>query len=109
MNFDCMPRFKAFQFEIVTRVPDWARVYQVPSDAIERQIGIAHEWARNNPKRAPKKDILRYLHNWMAIAHRSGSLLNKETHRLYKENSPEDEIMSGDDFKRMRESLKNNP
>lgn len=41
---------------------------------IHRQILMAHAWADNNPGRAPRKDIMRYLNNWMQIADRKGSM-----------------------------------
>jgi|SRR6266403_3648353 len=88
MDFSYLQKFKSFQFEIVTRIPDWARVYQVPEEEIERQIGIAHAWWVNNPKRGPKKDIMRYLHNFFAIAERKGSMRAYPKDRAYKEPAP---------------------
>ncbi len=73
-NFEKLPRFKAHAFEISLLMPQWARAHQVPCDAIINQIYIAHAWADSNPKKAPKKNITRYLFNWMAQAKRYGNL-----------------------------------
>jgi hypothetical protein len=102
VDFNYLPKFKSFQFEIVTQIPDWARVYQVPEAEIERQIGIAHVWWQNNPKRGPKKDIMRYLHNWMAIAERKGSLMHLTPQKAKKhlENIVED--MTVEEMKEIR-------
>jgi len=69
-----LPRFKNDQFEIITRIPEWARAFQVEPREIERQIGIAHAWINNNPKKGPKKSVMRFLNNWMSIADRKQSL-----------------------------------
>ena len=74
LDFSLMTKFKPFQFEIVTRTPEWARTFEVDVSEIERQIGYAYGWIMNNPKKAPKKNIMRYLYNWMLIARRKGSL-----------------------------------
>ncbi len=109
MDFNYLPRFKPFQFVIVTRVQDWARVYGVPSEEIERQIGIAHSWCQNNRQKAPKKDIMRFLNNWMSIASRKGSLVSKRTETIFKEKPPEDETMTGDDWAKMKEAIRKRP
>lgn len=109
MDFNLLPRFKAFQFEIITRVPEWARAYEVDPPEIERQIPIAHAWCQNNRRKAPKKDIMRFLNSWMGIAKRSGSLQSTKTNSIFKEKPPEDETMSGDDWARMRKALKKGP
>ena|SRR6266446_6230044 len=104
MDFDRMPKFKSLAFEIVTRIGDWAWCYEVDCKDIERQVAIAHMWIVNNPKRAPRKDIMRFLNNWMSIASRIGSLSRKTA--TFKESLPDpQDVMSGNDFARMRERL----
>ena len=104
IDFSQAPRFKPFQFQIVTLVPEWARAFEVEPAAIERQIPIAHVWMVSNPKKAPKKDMIRFLNNWMRIAKKMGSLV-KAPPPLYQEKPPDDEVMTADDFKRMREEI----
>ena len=74
MDFNRLPRFKAFQFQIVCQISTWAEVFEAEPKEIERQIGIAHAWADNNPKKAPRKNVMRFLNNWMQIADRKGSM-----------------------------------
>jgi hypothetical protein len=74
LDFEKMPRFAGFSFPITMKITEWSAAFEVPDEEIERQIKIAHAWADNNPKKAPKKDILRYLNNWLNIADRKGSL-----------------------------------
>ena len=73
IEFNFLPRFKEFQFQVVCQVPVWARVFEVDPKEVERQIMVAHAWIDNNPRKAPK-NILRFLNNWMSIADRKGSL-----------------------------------
>lgn len=101
-----MPRFGKHQYEIVGLITEWARAYEVEPAAIERQIPIAHAWINSNPKKAPKKDPVRFLNNWMRLAKKMGNLVAKQPDRKYKEPAPEDEVMSGDDFAKMRQALK---
>ena len=105
MDFEKLPRFKRETIGIVCRVTEWANLFGVEMEEIERQIMLAHGWADNNPKKAPKKNILRYLYNWMLIADRKGSLRKKPL-RNYRENRPpEEEWMTGEDFRRLREAI----
>jgi len=74
LNFEKLPRFKMHAMQIATLVPQWAEAHQVPHEAIVNQIYIAHAWADSNPKKAPKKNMARYLFNWMLQAKRYGNL-----------------------------------
>lgn len=78
MDFEKLPRFKGFQLDIHCQIPVWADAYRVEQTEIERQIDMAHVWAVNNPKRAPRKDIMRYLNNWMALAEQKGSMRRQD-------------------------------
>jgi hypothetical protein len=60
--------------QILTLVPQWAEAHQVPREAIVNQIYIAHVWADSNPKKAPKKNMTRYLDSWMKQAKKYGNL-----------------------------------
>lgn len=106
LDFSRLNRFKGKQFEIVSLVSEWAMAYGVEPEAIERQIAIAHAWCNANPKKAPKKDPVRFLYNFMRIAKKMGNLVSKELDRKFKETQPrEEEVMTGEDFKRMREAI----
>lgn len=85
---------------------EWARSY--PHIDILSQIQWAHSWLVENPKR-DKKDYIRYLGCWMrkseerALERRT----NVVVHKPYKEEKPaEDDIMTGDDFRKMREAMR---
>jgi hypothetical protein len=91
--------------EIMALLNDWSRAYEVPIEMIERQIPIAYGWCLSNKKKAPKKNIIRFLFNWMRLAKKHGTL-DISHKKMYKEDRPpEESIMTGDDFKRMRESI----
>jgi len=75
------------RFEIISLVPEWAHAFEVETVAILRQIPIAHAWCNSNPRKAPKKDPVRFLHNWMRIAKKMGTLVSKEPDRRYKEQA----------------------
>ena len=68
------PRFKEHSFRIVSLIPEWARAYQVPEQAILRQLSYAHAWINANPRKAPKRDPVRFLFNWMRLAQKYGNL-----------------------------------
>lgn len=105
INFEQMPRFKAHHFEIMSKVSEWAHAYGVPVEAVERQIPVSHAWCNANPKKAPKSDPVRFLFNWMRIAKSMGNLTVNAPGIPFKEAAPGDEVMSGDDFKRMKEEI----
>jgi hypothetical protein len=74
VDYYLLPRFREFQVKIAHAMQDWHVAFGVDLKEIERQVRIAHAWCDNNPRRAPKKDIPRFLNNWMQIADRKGSL-----------------------------------
>lgn len=74
LNFERLPRFRSHAMQILSLVPQWAEAHGVPRDAIVNQIYIAHVWADSNPKKAPKKNMSRYLDSWMKSAKRYGNL-----------------------------------
>jgi hypothetical protein len=78
LDFDRLTHFQKFQVTILGMIGEWARTYQCPDEMIERQIREAHSWVRCNPKKAPKKNILRFLNSWMKSAERYHNLRRKE-------------------------------
>lgn len=105
MDFEKLPRFKMHSMEIVCKVSEWESLFHVDREEIKRQIGLAHGWIDVNPKKAPKKNVMRYLYNWLCIAQRKGSLLQRPR-EVFKELEPESEVMTGDDFAKMREAIR---
>lgn len=106
LDFEILPRFKKQSVSIFQMIPVWAKAFQVDEMAIMRQIPIAHAWADSNSKKAPKKNMIRFLFNWMTRAQKFGNLVAKSKDLSYKESRPEDEeLLTGDDFKRMRETI----
>lgn len=53
------PLLKRFGFLLMA----WRQ--SCPDVNIRSQLGWAHAWCVANPKKAPKKDIPRFLNNWM--------------------------------------------
>ncbi len=74
LDFRAMPKWMPEAIEIMALVETWAKAYGVPREAIVRQIPIAYAWAQSNKKKAPKRNILRFLFNWMQQAKRWGNL-----------------------------------
>ena len=107
LDLETLPRFKKFSFEIINLIPEWAKAYEVETVAIMRQIPIAHAWCNANPKKAPKRDPVRFLHNWMRLAKKMGNLVTAQPNRLFREQAPEDEVMTGEDFAKMRKTVFN--
>jgi hypothetical protein len=106
LNFDQMPKFKPHAYEIIKLVPAWALAYQVDEAAIIRQIPEAHAWILCNKAKAPKVRVTRFLHTWMRKAKQYGNLTIQAPGQKYVEEKPaEDEVMSGEDFRRMRETI----
>lgn len=103
IDFSHLPRLKPFQFEITCKLSEWARTFEVDEVEIERQILYAAGWIQNNPKKAPKKDMMRFLYNWLLIAKRKGSLIAKRQDITYKEKpSEDDEELSLDEMREIR-------
>ncbi len=85
---------------------EWQRSY--PNIDVRSQIQWAHCWILENPKR-DKKDYVRFLGNWMRTAQARAveRKTNVVVHKPYREEKPvEEEVMSGDDFRKMREALR---
>lgn len=82
-----MPRFKKEETRILLMISIWAACFQVEPEQIERQIPIAHEWCERNPRKAFKKDAVRFLFNWLKIADRKGSLKHRPA-AFYREYIP---------------------
>jgi hypothetical protein len=78
LDFERLPRFKPFAHSIVEQISRWAFAYMVTTEVIMQQIPIAHVWIENNPKKAPKRNVMRFLNNWMAQAKRYGNLTIKQ-------------------------------
>ena len=105
MDFEKLPRFKIDQLAILCEIERWVDVFEVERSEIERQIKFAHGWIDANPRKAPRTNVIRYLFNWLTIAERKGSLLRKPREN-FKEVVAESDIMTGEDFARMREALR---
>jgi len=105
LDFDKLPRFQKFKFQIVTRIPDWAHAYECSEAAVERQIDIAHAWCDANKRRAPRTDPMRFLFNWLRKAREYGNLSDRRLN-AYKEARPqEEEVMTGEDWRAIRQSI----
>ena len=91
MDFDKLPRFKSFTFQITIQIPIWADAFQVEPQEIERQIAISHTWIDANPRKAPK-NVMRFLQNWMAIADRKHSLRRSARPVTPREPDPEPDM-----------------
>lgn len=74
LDFEKLPRFIAHSMKIWQLIPEWARAHEVPEQAIISQLYIAHAWCNSNPKKAPKKNSVRFLHSWMIQAKRYNNL-----------------------------------
>jgi len=105
MDFDKMPRFKMNALQITCKVSEWSEIFKVEPSEIERQIELAYGWMVNNPRRAPKSDVMRYLYNWMLIADRKLSMRKRPVDNFKEVRPPEDEILTGEDFARMRQAI----
>ncbi len=77
LNFEKLPRFKNDSMKVWSLVPQWAHAHEVSEQAIIAQIYTAHAWCDSNPKRAPKKQVTRFLWSWMGQAKQYGNLKTK--------------------------------
>lgn len=92
---------------------EWMRA--CPDVDLQDQLGWAHYWVSTNSKGAKYRDMTRFLSNWFKNCQRDISerrawnRRSGEDRRIppkYVETKPpEDEIMTGDDFKKMREII----
>jgi hypothetical protein len=109
LDFDRMPRFKNDAAEIFQMIERWSDSLQVDPKAILRQIPIAHGWCDSNPKKAPRRDILRFLFNWMKKAQQLNHLVVQPKVQTYKPPPIEGELMTAEDFRKIREVLRTPP
>lgn len=92
LDFRAMPKWMPEALEIQALIDTWAWAYQVPREAIIRQIPIAYAWAQSNKNKAPKKNVIRYLFNFMRKANEFGNLKIREPEKTYKEAHPEEDM-----------------
>jgi hypothetical protein len=59
-------------------IPQWAEAFETSEAAVIRQLAWAHGWIDCNPKKAPKKDVMRFLWNWMRTAKKMGNLVESQ-------------------------------
>ena len=90
LDFDKLPRFTKDKFEIITMTSEWAYAYQVDPEAILRQIAIAHAWCESNKKLAPRKNVVRFLHNWLRLAKKHGNLVAQ--HKTYQDTTASNDM-----------------
>lgn len=74
LDFRTLPNWMPDALEIMALVETWAKAYEVPREAIIRQIPIAYAWAQSNKKKAPRKNVVRFLFSWMKQAKKWGNL-----------------------------------
>jgi hypothetical protein len=92
LDFRQMPKWMSDSLLIMTSIGDWAKRFDVDEDEIRRQIGLAYGWTINNPRKAPKKNVMRYLYNWMLIAQRKGSMAKRSVKPKEKYPDPESDM-----------------
>lgn len=98
LNFDSMPLFKPHAYKIFKLIPQWAMAYGVSEKAIIKQIPIAHAWIQSNPGKGPKKQVTRFLFNWMRRAKEFGNLKEDSNFKAYVEERPKDEDLPDEAF-----------
>lgn len=90
LDFSLLPRFRNGQARIFSLLREWAVAYKVPEAAIEDQIRTAHAWCNANPRKAPKKDAVRFLFNWMGKANKYGNLGSSRHENYHEPETKED-------------------
>lgn len=96
---------KKFCKRFMFLVEEWNRTF--PEVNIKNELAWAHNWLLTNGKQY--KDMGRYFGSWVARTHRDA--LGKTTVKVQKLPPPPkyeetEDVMTGDDFKAMRESLR---
>ena len=87
---------------------EWQRAY--PNVQLQKQIGWAHAWLLSNGKKYT--DMGRFLNNWFRRCQQDLEKAGMSTSpiqmpKTYKEEKPkEEEIMTADDFKKMRREIR---
>src|SRR4029077_7578697 len=104
LDFSQMPRFKEFESKILFMISSWSTCFQAPPEQIERQIPIAHAWCDHNPRKAFKKDPVRFLFNWLKIADRKGTLQHHRSFVYQEQRPPESEQLTYEDIQAMKGS-----
>lgn len=109
MKLSSLPKFDADK-KLVRRFwllwEEWKRAY--PSIDHLNELQWAHAWLLSSGKQY--RDMSRFLNNWMKSAQKR--FLEKNPVKWcqpgkYHEEKPKDEdIMTGDDFKKMRDAIK---
>ena len=92
---------------------EWRR--SCPDVDLQDQLQWAHYWISTNPKGALYKDMGRYLNNWFKqcqmkenekrIAERRTNPDRREPPKYVEQVPPEEELMTAEDFERMRKAL----
>jgi hypothetical protein len=104
IDFSKLPLFAKSLYQVVEGVGRWAEVYGTSQEAIERQILLAHEWLVSN--KTTRKNVTRFLFNWMRIAKEMGNLTVSAKRESFKEAKPDEkEVMTGEDFRRLKAAL----
>lgn len=90
-------------------VSEWALAY--PNVNIIEQMKWAHSWLVTHPER-PKKLLARFINNWLMSneqRYQEKKHIQQNVGGKYVETKPdEEEIMTADDFKKMREEISRN-
>ena len=92
LDFRLMPKWMPEALEIQALIETWARAYDVPREAIIRQIPIAYAWCMSNKNKQPKKNVIRFLFNFMRKAKEFGNLTVAPKQNLYKEEKTDDDM-----------------
>lgn len=110
MILEKLPKFEADQ-KLVRRIDflwaEWQRAY--PTVDLKEQLQWAHAYLVSSGKRYT--DMARYLNNWFKRcelwAKNTPAIAVKPFTKPYKEPEPEGEIMSGEDWLKMRRAIRN--
>lgn len=92
LDFRTMPKWMPESIEIMALIDTWARAYEVPREAILRQIPIAYAWVMSNKNKAPKKQVIRYLFNFMRKAKEFGNLKSEAPKPAPAQPDPEPDL-----------------
>jgi hypothetical protein len=103
-TFKNLPKFQNQWFAIWTMIDEWARSFDVPREEIVRQLSWAHGWILSNPKKAPKKDMVRFLFNWMRKAHQMGTLKKHRAPEKLHHDMPREEPATEEDLRWMHDT-----
>ena len=85
---------------------EWKRAY--PNVDLDKQASWAHAWLVTHPEKK-YKDFARFLNNWFKNSEKrfaETGYVTQKTSTYKEEIPPEEEIMTGEDFARMREAIR---